>query len=228
MPVDHDFVRRSVADAVETATSELRLRHDGPEGLRALLRRAHGDGVPGRSRRRAIAWLVATLIGGVLLAGGAAVAREAYLDTDDLFRDLHPDKSDVDSTQVEPHALVGSVPGADGLQIRLYATTATGAGSCASVQEHAANGAMLSSIGFCGSVTATDLQAVNGALVGYLPDRYVDAVRVTGPGGSARATVRYRYTILPAKIGTPGSTVTISQYDADGRHLRDEVVTIPD
>jgi hypothetical protein len=227
MPVDHDFVQRSVADAVHNATSELRLRHDGPQGLRVLLRRAHHDSAPASSRRRATAWLVATLIGGVLLAGAAAVARQAYVDTDDLFRDLHPDKSDIDNTQVEPHALVGSVPAANGLQVRLYATTATGAGSCASVQQHAADGTMLSSIGYCGNVTATDMQAVNGALVGFLPDRHVDSVRVTGPGGSASATVRYRYTVLPAKIATPGSAVTISQYDADGKHLRDDAVTVP-
>jgi hypothetical protein len=142
MPTGRDTeIRAAVHKAAQTAEPALPLRHGGPAGLADVRRRA----AAARPRRR---WgLAASLCLAVLVGlGGVAVAREPFDDpTDDVFSELHPDRSDSDT--VEPHTLAGEMTLADGTQVRLHVTTATGPGSCGSVGRFSSGGRSEGTVG---------------------------------------------------------------------------------
>jgi hypothetical protein len=196
-------VPQQLRDALTAAEPDLELKY-------AAAPRPDRRGRRLRPTRR-YALLLAAVVAGLAGATGVAVAADPDSNRiDDIFRGLHPDKNDT-SESVEPHDLVGSVQLPGGEQVKLYATDATTAGSCASVVS--SSGA---SISFCQGPSGVDLQVINGALVGYLPQAEVVTVKVTSGSKTSEAPVVHRYFILPPDAGEVGSPVSVTGENAAG------------
>jgi hypothetical protein len=219
MPNKHDSIQDDVTKVFNDVSSRLKLRYGGPQGMQDLMHRVdRSTAKPLASKTRMM--IIAPIIGGVLL-GGAALANEIYGDpTDGIFSNLHPEKENT-SSAVEPHVLVGTVPVDGASAVRLYATTAAGAnGSCVSAQRVDASGRVANSVNFCREVSVADLQSVNGAFVGYVPDDNVTRVQIAKSSGAIEAIVVHRFYLLSPDKVEPGESVSLSQYDVRGQLVR--------
>ncbi|PZS19252.1 MAG: hypothetical protein DLM57_04465 [Pseudonocardiales bacterium] len=205
-----------IRDSLRASRERMVLNHQDETSVQLIRQRAATT----PTRRVRPRWALPAGIATGVLGLGASVAVAVTVTNDgstDAFRHLHPNKADATVTSEQPHALLGNLALAGGGEIRAYVTTLPGRAACVLVEQLTPAGAQIDSIAYCGDESArrADLRLLNGAMIGWVPDRIVSSVRVSGPGYDSTARVVAQHFVVPAAAS--GSTETVTGRDTAGR-----------